>query len=157
MFRDFYSPESDPQDHAVLILLLYLVEVCFFISIWPRWSDGNVLYHSCTSFEGASRRGQPLYIFAWFIGAGGTWNSHSPFLERTRILNGIRSTTHFIEFFVAETKRFVGSFVTVILTRQTCGQRSSRACESKRQALGNYFSERICYMFLWQNVEETEI
>jgi len=34
------------------------------------------------------------------------------------------------------------------LTRQTCGQRSSRAAESKRRALGNYFSERICYMFL---------
>ena len=47
-----------------------------------------------------------------------------------------------------ETKRFVGSFVNVILTRQTCGQRSSRAAESKRRAIGNYFSERICYMFL---------
>ena len=47
-----------------------------------------------------------------------------------------------------ETNRFVGSFVNVILTRQTCGQRSSRAAESKRRALGNYFSERMCYMFL---------
>jgi len=28
---------------------------------------------------------------------------------------------HFIEFFVVETKGFVGSFVNVILTRQTCG------------------------------------
>ena len=54
----------------------------------------------------------------------------------------------FIEFFVVETKRFVGSTVNVILTRQTCGQRSSKAAESKRQALGNYFSGRICYMFL---------
>jgi len=70
------------------------------------------------------------------------------FLERTRILSGIQFTTHFIEFFVVETKRFVGSFVNVILTRQTCGQRSSRAAESKRRALGNYFSKRICYMFL---------
>jgi len=47
-----------------------------------------------------------------------------------------------------ETKRFVGSTVNVIFTRQTCGQHSSRAAESKRRALGNYFSERICYMFL---------
>jgi len=69
------------------------------------------------------------------------------FLERTRILSGIQFTTHFIEFFVAETKRFVGSFVHVILTRQTCCQRSSKVAESKRRALGNYFSERICYMF----------
>jgi len=70
------------------------------------------------------------------------------FLERTRILSGIKFTTHFIEICVVETKRFVGSFVKVILTRQSCGQRSSRAAESKRRAIGNYFSERICYMFL---------
>jgi len=62
------------------------------------------------------------------------------FLEQTRILSVIQLTTHFIEFFVAETKRFVGSFVNMILTQQTCGQRSSRAAESKRRALGNYFS-----------------
>jgi len=49
------------------------------------------------------------------------------FLERTRILSEIQFTTHSIEFFVVETKRFVGSFVHVILTRQTCGQRSSKA------------------------------
>jgi len=54
------------------------------------------------------------------------------FLERTRILSGIQFTTHFIEIFVVETERFVSSSVNVILTRQTCGQRSSRAAESKR-------------------------
>jgi len=70
------------------------------------------------------------------------------FLERTRILSGIQFTTHIIEFFVVETKQFVGSTVNVSLTRQTSGQRSSRAAESKRWALGNYFSEWICYMFL---------
>jgi len=71
------------------------------------------------------------------------------FLERTRILSGIRFTTctHFIECFLVETKRFVGSTVNVILTRQTCGQHSSRGAESKRWAPGNYFSERICYTF----------
>jgi len=45
-------------------------------------------------------------------------------------------------------KRNYSSFVNVILTRQTYGQRSSRAAKSKRPALGNYFSEQICYMFL---------
>ena len=30
-----------------------------------------LLYHSCTSFEGASRLGQPLNIFTWFIDSGG--------------------------------------------------------------------------------------
>ena len=32
---------------------------------------GNDLYHSCTSFEGTSWKGQPLNIFTWFIGSGG--------------------------------------------------------------------------------------
>jgi len=70
------------------------------------------------------------------------------FLERTRILSEIQFTTYFIKNFVVETKGVVVIFVHVILTRQTCGQRSSRAAESKRRALGNCFSERICYMFL---------
>ena len=70
------------------------------------------------------------------------------FLEQTRILSGFQFTKNFIEIFVVETKRFVSSFLNVILTRQTCGQRSSRAAESKHRALGDYFSERICYMFL---------
>jgi len=69
------------------------------------------------------------------------------FLERTRILSGIQFTTHFIEFLVVETKQFVGSSVNVILTRKPCGQRSSRAAESKHRALENYFPERICHMF----------
>jgi len=68
------------------------------------------------------------------------------FLERARILSGIQFTTHFIEIFAVETKWFVGSSVNVILTWQTCGQRWSRAAESKR-ALQNQFPERICYMF----------
>jgi len=66
----------------------------------------------------------------------------------SQILSGIQFTKHFIKFFVVETKRFVGNVSNVILTRQTCGQHSSRAAESKRRALGNYFCERICYIFL---------
>jgi len=76
------------------------------------------------------------------------------FIKRTQILSGIQFTTHFIDFFVVETKRFVGSFVNAIMTRQTCGQRSSRAAESKCRALGNYFSERICYIFLISKCRE---
>jgi len=45
--------------------------------------------------------------------------------RKTRILGGIQFTTHFIEFLVVETKRFVGSTVNVILTRKPCGQHSS--------------------------------
>ena len=52
-----------------------------------------------------------------------------------------------IEFVVVETKRFVSSNVNVILTRQTCSQRSSMSAESKRRALENCFYERICHMF----------
>jgi len=60
--------------------------------------------------------------------------------EQTQNFSGIQFTMHLIEFFVVETKQFVTSSVNVILTRQTCGQRSSRGAESKRRALGNYFS-----------------
>jgi len=85
-------------------------------------------------------------ILSWIDRMSSRWGW--VFLERTRILSGIQFTTYFIENLVVETKRFVGSFVHVILMRQTCSQRSSGAAESKRRALGNYFPERICYMFL---------
>jgi len=70
------------------------------------------------------------------------------FLERTRILSGIRFTRHCIVFVGVETKRFVGSNVNVILTRQTCSQRPSRAAGGKRRALAFYFGVRICHVFL---------
>ena len=73
MFRRFLFSRiwSSARDHALLFLLLNLVG--FFVSTRPRWSCGNDLYHSCTSFEEASRGGQPLNIFTWFIGVGGMW------------------------------------------------------------------------------------
>jgi len=80
------------------------------------------------------------YLFGGFLRWG--W----VFLERTRILDGIQFTTYFIEIFVVEMKRFVGSCVHVILPRQTCGQRSSRAAESKRRALENYFRANLLYV-----------
>ena len=46
-------------------------------------------------------------------------------------------------FLIVETKRFVDSFSNVILTRQTCDQRSSRAAESKRRALDIYFYDEF--------------
>ena len=61
------------------------------------------------------------------------------FLERLWILSGIQFTTRFIEFLVVERKPFISSTVHVILARQTCCQRSSRAAESKHQALRNSF------------------
>ena len=73
--------------------------------------------------------------------------------------NWIQFTTYFIECLVVETIRFVGSTVNVILTRQTSGQRSSRAAQSKRRALDLKisfpFEFAIC--FKYQNVEEIEI
>jgi len=68
------------------------------------------------------------------------------FLERTHNLSRFQFTRHFIEIVVVETKRFVSSNVNVILTRQTCGQRSSMSAAGKRRALENCFLERICHM-----------
>jgi len=58
-------------------------------------------------------------------------------------LHGISS-----QFFYVETKWFVNSNQNVILTRQTCSQRSSMSAGSKRRAIACYFPKRICYMFL---------
>jgi len=113
----------------------------------------------CTSpkkgSENRSSRFEPkISLISFSRGSGPPFRWGWVFLERTRILSGIQLSTYFIEIFVVEMKRFVGSFVHVILTWQTCGQRSSRAAESKRRALGNYFSERICYMFLISKCRE---
>ena len=55
------------------------------------------------------------------------------FLEQTRILSVIQLTTHFVDFVVVETKRFVSITLNVILTRQTSGLRSSRAAEANTE------------------------
>jgi len=96
----------------------------------------------------SSRFGPKILLISFSRGSGPPLRWGWVFLERTRILSGIQFITYFIEIFVVETKRFVCNFVHVILTRQTCGQRSGKAAESKRRALENYFSKRICYMFL---------
>jgi len=115
-------------------------------------SSGTILPRLVTRKRTVRETGHKKYfyiqILCWFLKRFYVFPKWSwVFLERTRIFSGIQFTTHFIDFFVVETKRFVGSYVNVILMRQTCGQRSSRAVESKRRALGNHFSERICCMF----------
>jgi len=57
-------------------------------------------------------------------------------------------TKRLIIFVCVETNQMVGSNPNVILTQQTCGQRSNRAAESKRRALALYFSMRICCRFV---------
>jgi len=65
------------------------------------------------------------------------------FLERTQILSGIQFTTRFIDFFVVETKRFVGSFVNVF--RQTCGR--GKPAASARAELRKANAERLETIF----------
>jgi len=69
------------------------------------------------------------------------------FSKRTCVFSGIQFTRHCIEFVVVETKQIVSDNSNVILTRQTCGQRSGMAAGGKRRGLAFYFSVRICYMF----------
>jgi len=70
------------------------------------------------------------------------------FSKRTCVFSGIQFIMYFIEFVVVETKQIVNSNSNVILTQQTCGQRSGMAAGGKRRALAFYFSGRIFYMFL---------
>ena len=51
-------------------------------------------------------------------------------------------------------QQFICSDANEILTRQPCGQRSSRAAESKDRAPGKYFHHQICYMFLVSKCRE---
>ena len=48
-------------------------------------------------------------------------------LKSTCVFSGIKFTRHFIEFVFVETKQIVSSNSNVILTQQTCGQRSGMA------------------------------
>jgi len=80
------------------------------------------------------------------------------FLEQTGILSGIQFTRHIIEFVLVETKRFVGSNVNQVLTRQTCGQRSSRAAGSKRRLLAFYICRaNLLYVLHIKNIEKSQI
>ena len=63
--------------------------------------------------------------------------------ERKCIFSGFQFTRQFIEFVVVETKQIVSNNSNVILTRQTCGQRSGMAAANKRRALAFYFVVRI--------------
>jgi len=68
--------------------------------------------------------------------------------QQTCVFSGIQLKQHFIEFVFVETNEVVRSNSDMILTRQTCGQRSSRVAGSKCQALEFYFPIRIWYLFL---------
>jgi len=70
------------------------------------------------------------------------------FSKQTCVFSATQFTRYFIEFVVVETKQIVSSNSNVILTRQTCGQRSGMAAGGKRQALAFYFSIQIFYFFL---------
>jgi len=80
------------------------------------------------------------------------------FLERLKIFSRFQFTGHCIEFVLVEANQLAVSNPNVVLTRQTYGQRSSRATGSKRRALAFYFAIRICYKFLIsKNVEDGPI
>jgi len=81
-----------------------------------------------------------IYIYIYIYISRWGW----VFLQRVWILSRSQFTRRFIECFLVDTKQFFGSNPNVILTRQTCGQRSSMSAGSKRRALAFYFSIRIC-------------
>ena len=73
--------KSDPPQKIMRCCIYYSRWLsCLLNSTWPIWSRVNVLYEPCTSSQKAHRRGRPLNIFAWFIGAGGSF-----FLSRARV------------------------------------------------------------------------
>jgi len=67
---------------------------------------------------------------------------------RTCVFSGIQFKSISSNSSVYKTNEVVHSNSVVILTRQTCSQRSSRVAGSKRRALALYSSIRIGYVFL---------
>jgi len=72
----------------------------------------------------------PLLICERAKSLTNVWVGH--FSNERGFSSGIQFTRHFIEIIVVETKEFVSSNVNVILTQQTCSQRSSMSTGSKR-------------------------
>jgi len=152
------EPHSPQATHQVTLVEVHRL----WAGCWPHVLTGTILHHKMHRRKlnlNASRVDHTVFFvlfrryYEWFKYRVHTYSllhleCHLRwgwvFLKRTRILSGTQFTTHFIEMLVVETKWFIGTFVNVILTLQTYGQRSSRAAESKRQ--GNYVSERICYI-----------
>jgi len=87
------------------------------------------------------------------------------FLSAGRRFAASRSRLHYCwqflvirdKLFRVETKQFVSSNPNVILTRQTCGKRSSTCVGCTHRALAFWFSVRIAICFWCQNVEESRI
>ena len=84
------------------------------------------------------------------VGGGGKWPLKKvcqQFFHKIQVTTPPRSSRKltvmsFIKFFVAETKRFISSNVNVILTRQTCGQRSSSVLDLSWCGLISYQTAR---------------
>ena len=69
--RGFYSQKSDSPHKIMWYCVYYSTNLASLFPPGRNLPGENDLYHSCTSIEGASWRGQPLNIFTWFIGSGG--------------------------------------------------------------------------------------
>jgi len=67
---------SDPPHKIMRNCTYYSTQLAFSFPPGRNLPGGNDLYHSCTSFEGASWRGQPLKKNLWFIGSGGSVMNH---------------------------------------------------------------------------------
>jgi len=87
-------------------------------------------------------------------------------LQRTRIVSGIQSTTHFIEFFIVETNRFVGIYLNCFyywkqnVRTIDWGSMCSNPCESEftcfrpesnlgHDGLLSFFSATLSTTELW--------
>jgi len=78
------------------------------------------------------------------------------FLRRTQILSRFQFSRHFIEFFVDSKNFLFSSNSNVILTLQTCGQRSSMFGKQTPSAR-ILVSKRMHYMFLISKCRESNL
>jgi len=107
----------------------------------PHLLDGHRKLVGCNAIPARSCTGLVRYHWGRFLELKVPPVLSWGLLKRTCVFS-------FIEFVFVETNQLFGSNPNVILTLQTCGQRSGMAAASKRRALAFYFPVLIWYMFL---------
>jgi len=124
--------------------------VCVCAYLNSMYFNPHLLRRSCRSLSANPTAAQLSFFLTFFRVEYPTLSLKAGLgLDiQTCVFSGIHFKKYFIEFVCVQTNEVVRSNSKVILTRQTCSQRSSRVAGSKRRALALYFPIRIGYVFL---------
>jgi len=110
--------KSDPPHKIMRDCTYYSTQLASSFPPGRNLPGGNDLYRSCTSFEGASWRGQPLNIFTWFIGAGGYTPIHMyPSLRLHTLAHMFISIYTYVHIYVYTLRTFPHTYLYIYISR----------------------------------------